>query len=733
MIVNPGSPSRAIAFVSSRYGPALASVDANDNAITFFTLSATGFVKVGSLSTGSEPAQVLTADLDGTGVTDLIVRNAGDGTIWVFPGDGNGWFLPPRELSVGVGASDIEVADLEQNGRLDIVYTDRLAGEVGVLENLGGELFAPRLLYHAGSGPYGVTGTTNPSPVSSLEGTTTVAVGTFAANGLPSVVALNPGSNTLGVLSGLGNGLLSNPSYIQTPAAGSVVRAIDFGGGQVGLVLLGPDGLYIYRSDGDGGFLPPTRIDAGFEPNGLTVADLNGDGKADLLVSNPLGDVRVLLGNGDGTFQPVRNLDQHVSMAVYAQNGSAPAAFVFANQLTDQLVVQTVGGGTTVLGSAATGLITPGSAVTLADLNDDGILDLIVANSDSNNVLVYTGTGNGTLTATALNGGHGYFTGTNPVGITVADVNGDGRLDLIVANKGSNDVSILFNQKVGNSSFTFAQDSRLKAGVGPVATAASPTFQGTGHPDLLIADSSANQVLLLQGIGNGFFNDQAPTVFPVGTNPTALLVGQFTGGAGPDFATVNSGSNNVTLISGLRSGDTQTQTISSGGDNPTTAFTVALAGNGLDSLVVANSGNGNIALLQADEAGLSLASVLTSPGLPNPSALALSSFSNGEMEFYATNEGESSASLLGFQLEEGGGGTSISLASATGGGAQLLSLSETSLALHNRHSLDGYSRYAKRERAVERGRNRPGGVGRARRRRSRPDRAQRFLRRRGRA
>jgi hypothetical protein len=677
--VNPGDPSRAIAFVSTKFGPALASVDANDNSITFFTLQSTGFVKVASLPTGSEPAQVLAADLDGNGVTDLIVRNAEDGTIWVFPGDGNGWFLPPRELSVGVGASDIEVADLEQNGRLDIVYTDRIAGEVGVLENLGGELFAPRVLYRAGPGPYGVTGTANPSPVSSLEDTTTVAVGTFTANGLPSLVALNPGSNTLGVLSGLGDGGLSNPTYVQTPTSGSVVRAVDFSGnGQDGLAVLSPEGLFIYRSDGQGGFLPPTLINVGFEPNGLTVADLTGDGKADLLISNPLGDVQVLIGNGDGTFQPVQNLDQQVAMAVYAPNGSAPAAFVFANQLTDQLVVQTVGGATTVLGSAATGLITPG-AVTLADLNNNGILDLIVANSGSNNVLVYTGNGNGTFDTTALNDGHGFFTGTNPVGITVADINGDGRLDLIVANKGSNDVSILFNEKVGNS-FTFVPGPRLAAGVGPVATALAD-INGNGQADLLIADGSANQVLLLQGIGNGFFNDQNPTVFPVGTNPTALLVGQFTGGAGPDFATVNSGSNNVTLVSGLRSGDIETQTISSGGDNPTAAFAVALAGNGLDSLVVANSGNGNIALLQADEAGLSLASVLTSPGLPNPSALALSSFSNGEMEFYATNEGESSASLLGFQLEEGGGGTSISLASSTGGGAQLLSLNETSLAL----------------------------------------------------
>ena len=110
------------------------------------------------------------------------------------------------------------MADLEQNGRLDIVYTDRLSGEVGVLENLGGGSVRSPVLYRAGPGPYGVTGTADPSPVSSLEGTTSVAVGTFTPDGLPSLVALNPGSNTLGVLSGLGDGRLSNPTYL--PDAG---------------------------------------------------------------------------------------------------------------------------------------------------------------------------------------------------------------------------------------------------------------------------------------------------------------------------------------------------------------------------------------------------------------------------------------------------------------------------------------------------------------------------------
>ena len=415
--VNPGDPSRAIAFVSTEYGPAIASVDANDDDISFFVLRPTGphtinFVKVATLATGSDPAQILAADLSGvSGLTDLVVRDAGDGTILVFPNNGSGWFRSPHAYSVGVGASDIEVADLQQNGRLDIVYTDRIAGEVGVLENLGADVFAPPVPYHAGYGPYGVTGTASPSPVSSLEGTTTVAIGTFSPDAPPSLVALNPGSDTMGVLSGLGDGLLSNPAAIPTPSDALVVRAIDFGDGQTGLAVLTSQGLFIYRSNGQGGFLPPTELSAGFDPNGLMVADLNGN--SDLLVSNPLGDVLVLMGNGDGTFQPVRNLDQQVSLAVYAPNGSSPAAFIFTNQLTDQLLVQTVGGGISVLGDASTGLITPG-AVTLADLNNNGFLDLIVANTGSNNILVYPGLGNGQF-GPAMNDGHGFFTGTNPV------------------------------------------------------------------------------------------------------------------------------------------------------------------------------------------------------------------------------------------------------------------------------------------------------------------------------
>ena len=159
-----------------------------------------------------------------------------------------------------------------------------------------------------------------------------------------------------------------------------------------------------------------------------------------------------------------------------------------------------------VLGDRSTGLLAPG-AVKLADLNGDGIPDLVVANSGGNNVLVYPGLGDGQF-GPALNGGHGFFTGTNPTGITVADLNGDGRPDLVVANTGSNDVSILLGQGAG-SSWTLTPGPRIKTDAGPVAVAVGDV-PATASPTSPWPTSQANNVQVFPGVGGGFFNDQAP-------------------------------------------------------------------------------------------------------------------------------------------------------------------------------------------------------------------------------
>ena len=87
--------------------------------------------------------------------------------------------------------------------------------------------------------------------------------------------------------------------------------------------MLTADGVSIYLGNGKGGFLPPTTYDAvPSNPTGLTVADLTGNGKLDLLVGDAYGDVLVLLGNGDGTFQPYREANQAVELAVADLTGN---------------------------------------------------------------------------------------------------------------------------------------------------------------------------------------------------------------------------------------------------------------------------------------------------------------------------------------------------------------------------------------------------------------------------
>ena len=119
------------------------------------------------------------------------------------------------------------------------------------------------------------------------------------------------------------------------------------------------------------------------------------------------------------------------------------------------------------------------------------------------------------------------------------------------------------------------QGPTLQAGVGPVSTVVADVL-GNGVPDLVIVNSGSNNVWLLPGVGNGFFNDQSPIIVPVGTDPSAIFAGQFTTGLGQDLVTVNAGSNNLTMIIGIGSASPLMQTISSGGIDPTAAFAVPL-------------------------------------------------------------------------------------------------------------------------------------------------------------
>ena len=111
---------------------------------------------VGSLTTGVLPAEIIAADLDGNGLTDLVVRNAGDGTLSIFypvnPLTFDPQSAPARTIPVGLGVSDVQAVDTTGSGRLDLVVTNKLSGQVSILRNLGDGNFGPLEPYRAGTG-----------------------------------------------------------------------------------------------------------------------------------------------------------------------------------------------------------------------------------------------------------------------------------------------------------------------------------------------------------------------------------------------------------------------------------------------------------------------------------------------------------------------------------------------------------------------------------------------------
>jgi len=195
---------------------------------------------------------------------------------------------------------------------------------------------------------------------------------------------------------------------------------------------------------------------------------------------------------------------------------------------------------------------------------------------------------------------------------------------------------------------------------------------------MLVTNSQSNDVVLLPGVGQGFFNDQNPRIYSVGTDPGPTFVGNFNGQT--DLVTVNAGSNDLTLIAGFEGANPTISTIPSGGVAPDAAF--AFGSGGFDNLVVGNAGDGVLALFEGSSEGLALTSSETAPDLPSPTALAFLGLTGGQVQFYAATEGQEAAALVALSL--GGGEVSPLSAPASptsSGVAQLVPLQESSLAL----------------------------------------------------
>ncbi|HEX4786243.1 MAG TPA: Ig-like domain repeat protein [Candidatus Sulfotelmatobacter sp.] len=332
--------------------------------------------------------------------------------------------------------------------------------------------------------------------------------GDFNNDGKIDLAVPNGSTSTVGILLGNGDGTFqSQVTYGTDPNGDAYAIAVgDFNAdGNPDLVVTntgnGIPTISILLGNGDGTFQPQVTYTVGHYPSAVVVGDFNGDGDVDLAITNRDDNtISILLGNGDGTFQP------QMTYAV----GNAPVALA------------------------------------AIDLNGDGCVDLIAANRGDNTLGVLLGNCDGTFQPQAI-----YAVGNAPVSLAAADFDGDGSIDLAATNSNDNTVSVLLGK--GDGTFQPQTTEAVQGSPGPLAAA---DFNGDGKVDLASPNATADTLNILLGNGDGTF--QTTVTFPAGTGPTALAVGDFNGDGLTDLATTGNAA--PSLVSVLLSEHTETAT-----------------------------------------------------------------------------------------------------------------------------------------------------------------------------
>ena len=330
------------------------------------------------------------------------------------------------------------------------------------------------------------------------------------------------------------------------------------------------------------------------------MSDINGDGIADLLVSNNQGDLLIILGNGNGTFKPYQRADQTVSLAVGDFNSTASPNSSSPTPRSTSSRSSTARPGASSRGGARA--CKPPARWLSPTSNGDGNSDIIVVNTGENDILVYLGLGGNRFEAPL------HFTGTDPVGLTVADLTGTGVPDLIVANAGSNDLSIFIGVGQG-ANWDLERGPRLRVGDEPVSTAVA---DDDGIPDIICVDQGSDNVVVLRGVGGGFFDDNDPLTLATGQSPIQAFAGKFDPGPGLGLAVIDSGSNDLTYYSNFLGGKSTPKFIPTGGLDPIAGVMGDYNNDGYNDLVIANNGDNLITVLEGGPDGL----VLTDSDVP---------------------------------------------------------------------------------------------------------------------
>jgi FG-GAP-like repeat/FG-GAP repeat len=377
---------------------------------------------------GTGPLSVASGDFNGDGKLDSAVANGGSSDISILLGKGDGTFQTAVNYALNQRPTFVVVGEFNSDSRLDLAAG--INGSVAVLLGNGDGTFQPAAIYPAGNAAE------------------YLVPADFNGDGRADLLASDH-SGSISILLGDGDGTFQSPIVTATPGTTAFVALGDFnrdgsldvatGNGGISHEL-GFGKLIVLLGNGDGTFQLPVTADLQFRPIFLTAFDLNGDGKLDLAVAATEnifgGDLRIFWGNGDGTFSV-----------------SSPIRGLFS------------------------------SSVAVADVNRDGTPDLIgLEHVDPQSypmeIEVMVGDGKGAF-QDAVSNPCSQSSGcielsAVPSWLATADLNGDGAVDLIVANPGTNNISVLLNSQLSPPDFSLSA-----SGLAPPSVTAGQSATGT--------------------------------------------------------------------------------------------------------------------------------------------------------------------------------------------------------------------------------------------------------------
>jgi hypothetical protein len=344
-------------------------------------------------------------------------------------------------------------------------------------------------------------------------------------------------------------------------------------------------------------------------PGYVAIDDFNADGKLDLVVANERsGDASVLLGDGTGSFSPARGSPFPAGpspndLAVGDFNRDGRLDLAIANHETQYLTVL-LGDGrgrfAPAPNSPVTVTVRPHThGVATGDFNGDANLDLVTDSWADDRLVVLVGDGKGNFATP----GTYVAVGKHPYQrIRVADLNGDGKADIVSPNLEGDNVTILLND--GKGGFRQPTSSPFPCGDSPFNTAVGD-INADGKPDLAIVNSPSSTsdrsgqdgLTILIGDGKGAFTTMTGSPFVTGNFPNIAAIGDVNGDGVADVAVSNPDGDNITIFKMSREGSVASRTTVSVRGHPKGLAIRDVSGDGKAEIVITKNANDSVTVI----------------------------------------------------------------------------------------------------------------------------------------